>query len=256
MASGFEGRTAIVTGGSKGIGLAVARLLAVRGANVVIASRRIENLTAAQTDVVAACGDDDRVLTVQANAGDDDDAARCVAATIERFGAVDLLVNNAATNPYAGPLVGLTAAAAEKTAKVNQWGIVNWTQQVWNAHMAAHGGAIVNIASIGGLSVDGAIGYYNATKAAVIHLTRQLAHELSPTVRVNCVAPGLVKTDMARSLWEVHEERIAASTPLRRLGEPDDIARGVAFLLGPDASWITGQTLVIDGGAMIRPLGL
>jgi NAD(P)-dependent dehydrogenase (short-subunit alcohol dehydrogenase family) len=118
--------------------------------------------------------------------------------------------------------------------------------------MAEHGGSIVNVASVGGLMTEPGIGYYNATKAAVIHLTRQLAQELAPKVRVNGVAPGIVRTQLARALWENYEEHLKAHLPLGRIGEPVDIARTIAFLAGDGSSWMTGQTLVIDGGAMIR----
>ncbi|HEV7888369.1 MAG TPA: SDR family oxidoreductase, partial [Acidimicrobiales bacterium] len=166
---------------------------------------------------------------------------------------LDILVNNAATNPYMGPLMGIDRSRADKTVQVNQWAIVMWTQLAWRAAMEANGGAVVNVASIGGMSVEPSIGYYNVTKAAVIHLTRQLAQELAPKVRVNAVAPGLVKTDMARALWEPAEEAIASKLPLHRLGEPEDIANAALFLASDAAGWITGHTLVVDGGALIRP---
>ncbi len=169
-----------------------------------------------------------------------------------RFGQVDVLVNNAGTNPYFGPLVDIDPVRAEKTVRLNQFGVVLWTQLVWKASMSDRGGSIVNVASVGGLVTEPGIGYYNATKAAVIHLTRQLAQELAPRVRVNGVAPGVVRTQLARGLWENHEEMLSAALPLGRIGEPTDIAEAIAFLAGDKASWITGQTLVIDGGAMIR----
>ena len=136
---------------------------------------------------------------------------------------------------------------------MNQFGYVAWTSAVWNAWMAEHGGAVLNIASVGGLSVENNIGYYNVTKAAVLHLSRQMAAEMAPKVRVNAIAPGLVKTDMAKALWEPNEARIAKSMPLRRLGEPDDIARAALFLCSDAASWITGAHLVVDGGALTGP---
>ena len=175
-----------------------------------------------------------------------------LAATVGRFGSVDILVNNAATNPYYGPIIELDTPRADKTVRVNQSGYLEWTQAAWRSGMADHGGAVLNIASIGGLSVEGGIGWYNVTKAAVIHLTSQLAGELGPTVRVNAIAPGLVKTDFARALWEPAggRNRPKSSCPLRRLGEADDIANAALFLCSDAASWITGQTLVIDGGAL------
>jgi NAD(P)-dependent dehydrogenase (short-subunit alcohol dehydrogenase family) len=173
-----------------------------------------------------------------------------VAATVERFGSVDVLVNNAATNPYYGPLIDLDTPRADKTVRVNQTGYLEWARSAWRAGMSDQGGVVLNLASIGGLTVEGGLGWYNVTKAAVIHLTSQLAGELGPLVRVNALAPGLVKTEMARALWESGEESIARRLPLRRLGEVEDIANAALFLCSDAASWITGHTLVIDGGAL------
>jgi NAD(P)-dependent dehydrogenase (short-subunit alcohol dehydrogenase family) len=165
-----------------------------------------------------------------------------------------VLVNNAGTNPYFGPMVDLDVPRAEKTVQVNQLSIVLWTQAAWYAgRMSERGGTIVNVASVGGLVTELGIGYYNATKAAVVHLTRQFAAELAPRVRVNAIAPGIVRTQLARALWENHEEMLNAHIPLGRIGEPADIASAVVFLAGDASSWMTGQTMVVDGGALIRP---
>jgi NAD(P)-dependent dehydrogenase (short-subunit alcohol dehydrogenase family) len=150
-------------------------------------------------------------------------------------------------------MVEIDARAAEKTVQVNQFAVVLWTQLAWKLWMKEHGGAIINMASVGGMVTEHGIGYYNATKAAVIHLTRQFAMELAPSVRVNGIAPGLVKTHLAKALWEGNEEAIGKFTPLGRLGEPEDIASAAVFLAGDTSSWLTGQTLVVDGGATIRP---
>ena len=152
-------------------------------------------------------------------------------------------------------MLDIDASRAQKTFEVNQVSILYWCQAAWRAWMEEHGGSILNISSIGGLGPEPGIGWYNVTKAAVIHTTSQLAFELAPGVRVNGIAPGLVKTDLARSLWEPNEERIAAHLPLRRLGEPDDSATAALFLLSDAASWITGQTIVIDGGTTNQPTG-
>ena len=139
--------------------------------------------------------------------------------------------------------------------QVNQQAYLTWTQCAWRASMESGGGNIINMSSVGALAVEPGIGWYNVTKAAVAHLTRQLAGELGPAVRVNALAPGLVKTDFARALWERGEERIAARLPLRRLGEPDDIANAALFLASDAASWLTGQVLVVDGGALCNASG-
>jgi len=251
VSTGLAGRTALVTGASRGIGKAIAFALAGEGANVVLSSRRQESLDAVAAEITAA-HPEAKLLAKAAHVGDPEQAQACVDATVGEFGSLDLLVNNAGTNPYFGPLVDIDLPRAEKTVQVNQTSIVLWTQLAWKASMAERGGTILNIASIGGMSTEPGIGYYNATKAAVIHLTRQFAAELAPRVRVNAIAPGVVRTQLARALWENFEPQISASLPLGRIGEPDDIAKPALFLLGDDSAWITGQTLVVDGGAMIR----
>lgn len=242
----LDGKVALVTGASRGIGAATAAALAASGARVMLSSRKHDALEA------TAAGIDGETAVFAANAGDPEQAEACVAATVEAFGAIDILVNNAATNPYLGPTLGISGPQFDKTVQVNWKGPLVWSRLVWEASMARRGGSIVNVASIGGLSVEPSIGVYNGTKAALLHLTRTLAAELAPTVRVNAVAPGLVKTDMARALWERDEEAIAARMPLRRLGEPDDIAAAVVFLASDAASWITGHTLVVDGGVLLH----
>jgi NAD(P)-dependent dehydrogenase (short-subunit alcohol dehydrogenase family) len=251
VSTGLTGRTALVTGASRGIGRAIAFALAGEGANVVLSSRRQESLDAVAAEITAA-HPKAKLLAKAAHVGEPEQARACVDAPIAEFGSLDLLVNNAGTNPYYGPLVDIDLPRAEKTVQVNQTSIVLWTQLAWKASMAERGGTILNIASIGGMSTEPGIGYYNATKAAVIHLTRQFAAELAPRVRVNAIAPGVVRTQLARALWENFEPQISASLPLGRIGEPDDIAKPALFLLGDDSAWITGQTLVVDGGAMIR----
>jgi NAD(P)-dependent dehydrogenase (short-subunit alcohol dehydrogenase family) len=173
-----------------------------------------------------------------------------VAATVDQLGALDILVNNAATNPSMGATIDADLGAWDKTFQVNVRGTFVWSQLAWRAWMREHGGSIINLSSIGGLRGDAAIGVYNTTKAAIVHLTRILAVELGPGVRVNAIAPGLVKTDFARALWEPAGDAVAEGLPLRRLGTPEDIAHAARFLAGPGASWITGHTLVVDGGAL------
>src|SRR5919109_453674 len=245
MEISLKGKVALVTGASRGIGKAIAATYAGAGASVMLSSRKQDALEAASDEI----GGDTAVFA--ANAGEPDQIAACVAATVERFGAIDVLVNNAATNPYMGRPIDIDLPRFDKTWQVNFRGPVVWVQEAWKASMAEHGGSIINISSVGGLSVEPAIGHYNVTKAALIHLTRTMAADLSPGVRVNAIAPGLVKTDLARALWESNEELIADRMPLKRLGVPDDIAGAALFLASDLASWITGQTIVVDGGALL-----
>ncbi len=245
MELSLAGRVALVTGASRGIGKAIAATYSAAGASVLLCSRKLDALEAAAAEIG---GDVDVVV---ANAGDPEQAAAAVDRCLERFGGLDILVNNAATNPYFGPTIDIDLARYDKTWEVNHRAVLVWTQLAWKAAMAERGGSVVNIASIGGMTTEPGIGVYNGTKAAVIHLTRTLAAELAPAVRVNAIAPGLVKTDMARALWEAAEDRIAASMPLGRLGEPSDIAAAALYLASDLASWVTGHTLVVDGGALV-----
>ena len=244
----LDGRVAVVTGGSRGIGRAIGAAFAAAGAKVVLTSRKQDALDAAAAEI----GGD--TVGFAAHAGEPEQATAALAFAADRFGGLDVLVNNAATNPYFGPVLGISESQMDKTVQVNQRALVTWTREAVAAGLGRRPGAsVLNIASIGGLSVEAGIGYYNVTKAAVLHLSRQLAAELAPAVRVNAIAPGLVKTDLARALWEEHGDAIAAHTPLRRLGEPADIANAAVFLVSDAASWITGASLVVDGGALLGP---
>jgi NAD(P)-dependent dehydrogenase (short-subunit alcohol dehydrogenase family) len=241
----LSGRTAIVTGGSRGIGLAIAQHLAAAGANVVLTSRKQESADAAAEQV----GGD--ALGVAAHAVDEDAARHCVDLTLDRFGTVDILVNNAGTNPAFGPLIEQDHGRFAKIFDVNLWAPLLWTSLGVKAWMGEHGGAVVNIASIGGMHFAPSVGLYNATKAALIHVTKQLALELSPRVRVNAICPGVVRTRLAETLWKDHEKAVSAWTALGRIGEPPDVATAVAFLVSDQASWITGETMVVDGGQLL-----
>jgi len=238
----LAGKTALVTGGSRGIGKAIASTFVRCGANVMIVSRKEDSLRATAAEIGG------NIDFVAANTGDIDAAALVVENTIRRFGSLDIFVNNAATNPYAGPMMDVDASRYDKTFQVNLRGPVFWTQQVWAQWMKAHPGVVVNVASIGGLRTEASLGVYNMTKAAIIHMTRQLAGELGAT-RVVGVAPGLIVTDFAQMLVDTFGETLAARLPTKRLGQPQDIANLVAFLASDLASWITGETYVIDGGA-------
>ena len=238
----LSGKTAIVTGASRGIGQATAAALVAVGANVVMTSRHQD---AADAAAVPLGG---RAAGFAAHAADEQAAHACVEFAIERFGSLDILVNNAATNPAYGPVVEQDRSDFMKTLEVNVWAPQMWAQHAWEKWMRDHGGVIVNVASLGGLIVGPGIGTYNTSKAALIHMTRHLARELAPRVRVNAIAPGVVKTRMAEALWKEQEEAVAAHTALGRIAEPADIADVVLFLASDRARWITGETLVVDGG--------
>jgi len=250
----LDGKVALVTGASKGIGLAIASAFAASGASVMIVSRKPDALERAAATITPS--GDAQVGWFAANAGDEDAPEAAVAATAERLGPVDILVNNAAANPYFGPLLGIAPSQMDKIHQVNQRAIVLWTAAAWRASFEARGGSVINITSVGGMSTEvSGIGYYNATKAAVIHLTRQLAAELAPGVRVNAIAPGIVKTDFARALWEPDEEGLGRRMPLRRIGRPDDIGGAAVYLASDAAAWVTGDVLVVDGGLLIAGRG-
>jgi NAD(P)-dependent dehydrogenase (short-subunit alcohol dehydrogenase family) len=241
----LSGRTAIITGASRGIGLAIAQRLTAGGANVVLTARKQESADAAAEQVGGSA------IGVAAHAVDEDAAKRCVDLTLDRFGSIDILVNNAGTNPAFGPLIDQDHARFAKIFDVNLWAPLLWTSLVVKSWMGEHGGAVLNTASIGGMHQSPAMGMYNATKAALIHVTKQLALELSPRIRVNAICPGVVRTKLAEALWKDHEDPLASSTALGRIGEPADVAAAVAFLVSDEASWITGETLVIDGGQLL-----
>src|SRR4051794_10379450 len=241
----LSGKVAVVTGASRGIGKAIAKGFADAGGKVMLSSRKREGLEAAAADI----GGD--VDVFPAHAGKPEDAVARIDATIERFGGLDVLVNNAGANPYYGFTLGVDEARYDKTFEVNLRGPLFWSQVAWEKSFKDHPGVIMNIASVGGLRSEFGLGVYNITKAAVIHMTRQLAGEIGPT-RVVCIAPGLVKTDFAAYLVDNFGETLAKTIPTRRLGEPQDIANLATFLASDLASWITAETYVIDGGAGVR----
>ena len=251
MSDSLEGMTAVITGASRGIGKAIALAYAERGAQLVLTSRRQGALDAVAEEIRALYPGAD-VLPVAAHVGDPEQSRACIDAAIAKYGRIDILVNNAGTCPQVGPLVTIDAWAAEKMLQVNQLSVLLWTRLVWEASMREHGGRIINMASIGGFITEPGIGFYNSTKAAILHLTRQFAVELSPKVRVNAIAPGLVRTELVRALWEKNEENFNERLPLGRIGEPEDIANAAVFLASDNSSWMTGQAMIIDGGALVR----
>jgi len=244
----LSGRVALVTGASRGIGGAIAEILAEHGASVVLSSRKQADLDAEAERINSRYPE--RAVPIAAHAGRPEELERLVGDVMERFSRIDILVNNAATNPYMGPVMGAELAAWDKTFEVNLRGVFVLTRLVYAAWLEAHGGAIVNIASIGGLRPGIGLGIYNVTKAGIIMLTRQLAREMGGNVRVNAVAPGVIKTRFAEALWgnEAILERILAQNPLGRIGMPEEVAAAVLFLASDAASYVNGEVLVVDGG--------
>jgi 3-oxoacyl-[acyl-carrier protein] reductase len=239
----FLGQTAIVTGASRGIGLAVAGSLVNEGARVVITGR--DKALGVATELL---GGDACVIGVPGSADDQAHQADAVRTAIEVFGSLDLLVNNTGINPTCGPIVEMSHGAARKIFEVNCLAALSWVQLAYREWMAEHGGAVVNISSVAGVKPAPGIGFYGSSKAMLTHMTQELALELAPSIRVNAVAPAVVKTKLASALFEGKEQEVAAAYPLQRLGVPEDISSVVMFLLSEESSWITGQLIVVDGG--------
>lgn len=246
----LSGKVAIVTGSTKGIGKAIAAAYADHGAKVVITSRDAGRCEATRAEL-AARGE---VVAIPANASRKAELETLVAGTRKAFGRVDIVVCNAAVNPYYGPSLAMPDAPFEKVMNANILANIWLVQMVAEEMKARRDGAIILMSSIGGAFGTEVIGAYAVSKAAVRQVARNLAVELGPNnIRVNCIAPGLVKTDFARALWEDpnYVEPRLKRTPLRRLGEPEDIAGAAVFLASPAAAWMTGQTITVDGGATV-----
>ncbi len=246
--SDFEGKTALVTGGSRGIGLGIAQSLVRRGAKVVITARKPEALA----EAVETLGGPDVAVAVPGNAGDAEHRATAVRTAVDTFGSLDMLVGNVGINPVYGPMMDLELDAFRKILDTNVVATLDLVQQAWRAWMSEHGGSVLFVASVAGLRSSQNIGGYGVSKAAVINLTSQLAVEMGPKVRVNAVAPAVVKTRFASALFEGREADVAAGYPVGRLGEAEDVGEAAAYLLGDGAGWVTGQTLVLDGGSGSR----
>jgi NAD(P)-dependent dehydrogenase (short-subunit alcohol dehydrogenase family) len=245
----FDGQVALITGASRGIGLAIAQRFLDEGARVVITARKPDGLTAA----LESLGSPAEAIAVAGAADDPQHQDEAIGTAVRAFGRLDVLVNNTGINPAFGPLADLDESAARKIMEVNVLSALAWTRRALAAGLGAeHPGAVVNMASVAGISPAPGIAYYGVSKSALIGLTVQLAAELAPRVRVNAIAPAVVKTRFARALYESDEEGAAAGYPLGRLGEPEDIAAAAAFLASADSAWITGQTLVVDGGGGLR----
>ena len=223
MSITHESKVAIVTGASRGIGLGIAQRLVADGARVIITARKTEALDAA----VRALGGPEHAIAFAGHADDPAHQDEVVAAAREAFGRLDYLVNNAGINPSYGPMLEMDLESARKILEVNVLSAFSWTKKVVGAGPGTpdvHGGAIVNVASIAGLGATGLLGWYAVSKAALIHLTTELGYQLGPDVRVNAVAPGIVKTDFAHALYEGREAKVAGRYPLKRLGIPQDIS--------------------------------
>jgi NAD(P)-dependent dehydrogenase (short-subunit alcohol dehydrogenase family) len=243
----FDGKTALVTGASRGIGLAIAQRLVDDGARVVITARGQDTLDAA----VESLGGSSKAMGIAGKADNAEHRADVFARIASDFGTLDYLVNNAGINPAYGKAVDVSDEAIRKIFEVNVIGSLAWSREAVAAGLST---AIVNISSISGITAAPGIALYGVSKAALINLTTQLAYELAPGIRVNAVAPAVIKTDFAKALYEGREQEVAATYPLKRLGIPNDVAGPVTFLLSEDAAWITGQTLVIDGGGSLAPV--
>ncbi|MCX4727949.1 SDR family oxidoreductase [Streptomyces sp. NPDC090052] len=247
MTAQDSGKVALITGASRGIGYGIAEAFVARGDRVCITGRNEDALKAAVERLGA-----DRVIGIAGKAHDEAHQAAAVERVMEAFGRVDHLVNNAGTNPVFGPMADMDLNVARKVFETNVISALGFAQQTWKAWQKENGGAIVNIASIAGVSASPMIGAYGMSKAAMVNLTLQLAHEFAPVVRVNAIAPAVVKTRFAEALYEGREAEAAAAYPMGRLGVPADIGGAAAFLTSDQSGWVTGQTLLLDGGMFLN----
>jgi len=250
----LQGRVAIVTGASRGIGRAIALRLAQSGASVVVCSRKLEGVEAVAAEINEQGGD---ALAIQAHVGHTPEVQALVEKTLERFGRIDITVNNAATNPHFGPLLSASEEQWDKVLDTNAKGVFRLCKAV-APHMEAQGnGKIINLVSIAGLRPSPGMGLYGLSKAVIIQLTQQLAVELGPSnIQVNAIAPGVVKTRFSQLLWETPgiSERVLAHTPLGRFGEPEDVAGLALFLASSASDYVTGAVFVVDGGLNVSPV--
>jgi NAD(P)-dependent dehydrogenase (short-subunit alcohol dehydrogenase family) len=251
MASLFDltGKVAVITGSSRGIGRAIAERMAEHGARVVVSSRKQDACDAATQAIIAKGGE---AFTKTCNIGRKEELQALVGASVQKFGGIDILVCNAAVNPYYGLSVNAPDEAYDRIMNYNVRSNFWLCNMVMPGMVARGGGSVIIVSSVGGLRGSTHLGIYAISKAADMQLVRNLAVEWGPRgIRANCIAPGLIRTDFARSLWENPEilQRRNRETPLQRIGEPDDIAGAAVFLASRAGSFMTGQTIVIDGGS-------
>lgn len=247
---GMQGKVAVVSGSSRGIGRGIAEELGRGGVRVVLNGRNAEELDAAQKDLVAQGLD---VRAVPGSIADAETAGRMVAAATETWGRIDFVVSNVGISPFYGPLTEIDSARFAKTMVTNTWGLVAMVQAALAAGLTEGGGSVVAVSTTGTATASTTSGAYVASKVALESLCSSLARELGPLgVRVNAVAPGLVKTHLSRALWEGNRgEHQAGLLPMRRFGEPIDIGKAVRFLLSDESSWITGTVMRVDGGFVL-----
>ncbi|WP_134322075.1 SDR family oxidoreductase [Cumulibacter soli] len=242
----FTGKSAIITGGSRGIGLGIAQAIINEGGEVIITGRKPEQLEEAAKELNAP----DRVLTLAGNASHDDHRQELVDLAMSKFGKIDHVVGNVGINPFYGSTLDLPLDTARKVLDTNIVSTLGLIQLAWHASMKENGGSIVIVASVAGLRSAGPIGIYGTSKAGLIQLTQQLSTDMAPKVRVNAISPAVVKTRFAEALYIDKEDEVRARYPLNRLGTPEDTGATAAFLLSDDAGWITGQNIVLDGGSL------
>lgn len=244
----FNDKTALVTGGSRGIGLGIAKAILDEGGCVVITGRKQDALDAAKLELDAG----ERLVTIAGNASSEEHRAEAIQLALDTFGGLQHLVGNVGINPVYGPVIDVPLDSVRKIFDVNFVSTLGLVQQAWHMTMKDNGGSIVIVASIAGLREAANIGIYGSSKAALAHLVQQLAVELAPKVRVNALSPAVVKTRFAEALYADNEEKVSAAYPAKRLGTPEDIGAAAAFLLSDSAGWISGQNLVCDGGLLSR----
>lgn len=250
----LQGRVAIVTGASRGIGRAIALRLAQAGACVALCCRKLEGVEAVAREIREAGA---QALAVQAHIGHSPEVQALVEKTLEAYGRVDIMVNNAATNPHFGPVLSASEEQWDKVLDTNAKGVFRICKAV-APHMEAQGGGkIINLVSIAGLRPSPGMGLYGLSKAVIILLTQQLAVELGPSnIQVNAIAPGVIKTRFSQLLWQTPglSERVLAHTPLGRFGEPEDVAGLALFLASSASDYVTGAVLAVDGGLNVSPV--